>query len=661
MKQRLLFFLAAAIVLINGCQKEKSFEQPNNPAEGSLQSDVSGDCLPKSVNGTYEVGTALVPATNTISVEVNVVKTGTYLITTDTVNGFYFTGTGVFANLGTNSISLRGNGTPFTSGTFNFVVSFDSTQCDIQVTVLPAGSGGPAVFTLEGAPNACTGAVVAGSYAVGTALTSSNTATISVNVTTIGTYNISTTFQGMTFAAAGAFITTGVQTVQLNGSGTPTTGGVNTVPVTVGTSTCSFPVNVSSAGAGTLGGAPGACTPATVNGTYAVGTALTATNTVQIQVNITTAGVCNITTNTVAGFSFSFSGNLAAGTQTVTLTGTGTPSASGSQAFTVTFGTSTCTFNVTVTGTTAGVGTLGGAPGTCTPATVNGTYTAGTILTAANTVQLQVNITTAGTCNISTNTVTGFSFAFSGNLSLGTQSVTLTGTGTPTTAGAQTFTVTFGTSTCTFTVTVLPALSNDYFPRTANSNWSYEFDDVANDSLYRNATSNTITVAGNPLTIFMQNDGTGQDSSGYYRKNGGDYFEWFDFGSWVGLDNPAWTEYILLKDNVAANTSWTTGAISGTVTGSPISIRLNYKIEQKDVPITINASTGNTTYQNVIVVLEKLDYSLDGGATWLDATSVIDYYGKSYYARGIGLIKFEAYDAANTIQGTQELRRYQVF
>ena len=135
MKKQLLYWLAAVLILSMGCQKELSFEGSNTPAEGSLQDDASGDCLPKTVNGTYVTGIALVPATNTISVDLNITKTGTYVVGTDTVNGFFFRATGTFTTLGTTTVTLRGFGTPFASGINNFVVSFDSTFCDIQVTV----------------------------------------------------------------------------------------------------------------------------------------------------------------------------------------------------------------------------------------------------------------------------------------------------------------------------------------------------------------------------------------------------------------------------------------------------------------------------------------------------------------------------------------------
>ncbi|MBK6383887.1 MAG: hypothetical protein IPF69_10580 [Chitinophagaceae bacterium] len=559
MKKHFLYWLVLGLIVIIGCQKESSFELGNTPAEGSLQSDVTGDCLPKTINGTYVATTPLVPTTNSITVSVNVTRTGTYIITTDTINGYFFRGTGTFTALGPTNVTLRGNGTPFAAGIDNFVVSYDSTICDIAVTVLPAGAGGPAVFTLDGAPATCIGAVVNGSYAISTALTATNTVTINVTVTTIGTYNITTTYQGMTFTKSGTFTTLGANTVTLVGSGTPTTAGVNTVPLPVGATTCSFVVNVSSPAVGTLGGSPAACTPSTVNGIYVVGTPMAASNSVQIQISVTTAGVYSISTNTVTGFSF------------------------------------------------AGTGTVAVGPN---------------------------------------------------------QLINLAATGTPTTAGPQTFLVTFGTSTCTFVVNVLP---NDYFPRTTGSNWSYEFDDNANDSLYRNAITPTLAVGADTYNIFMQNDGVTPppDSSGYYRRSGGDYFEWFDAGAYIGYNPPAvWSSYIMVKDNVAAGTNWKSGGFAGVIAGpppTPLNIRFSFTIPagQKDIAVTVVTSLGTVTYQNVIVVEEKFEVEVTPGV-WQDATTTLDFYGKSYYARGVGLIKYEALNAAGTVQNTQELRRFQV-
>ena len=772
MKNQLFYWLLLILIVFIGCQKEVSFENGNTPAKASLQSAATGDCLPKTVNGVYLATTALVPANNTITVRLNVTKTGIYVITTDTVNQYSFRATGVFTTLGNTDVTLRGNGTPSSPGVNNFIVKFDSTKCDIAVTVMPAGTG-PAVFTLNGSPASCTGAVVNGVYATATALTATNTVAVNVMVTTPGTYTITTTFQGMTFSGSGVFTTAGANTVTLVGSGTPTTAGVNVVPLTVGATTCSFSVTVGSPSVGTLGGGPGACTPSTVGGVFTVGTPLTASNTVQVQLNVTTAGTFNISTNIVSGFSFAGSGTITAGTSLITLIATGTPTTAGPQTFTLAYGTSTCTFTVTVLPAAGGaVGTLGGGPGACTPSTINGTYTVGTVVTAANNVQVQLNATTAGTYTITSNSVTGFSFSGSGTAVAGTQLILLNATGTPTTAGTQTFTITFGSSTCTFTVVVVPAasgavctlgggpgactpstvngtytpgvvlsaantlqvqinattagayiistntvtgfsfsgtgsavlgnqlitlngsgtpttagaqtftvtigtstctfvvnvvaMSTDYFPRTTGSNWSYEFDDNIDptDTLLRRATAFTHAALGNTYNIFLQTDGTPPiDSGGYYRKNGGDYFEWFNAGGFIGYDPPpVWAEYTFLKDNVAVGTSWLSQGFAGTVAGpppTPLNIRFKYAIFQKDINVTITTSLGTVTYNNVIVVEEKFEREIAPGV-WTDITSAVGSF-KSYYARGIGLIKFEAFDGSGGPVFLQELRRHQVF
>ncbi|MFM7672787.1 MAG: hypothetical protein ACKO6Q_09380 [Bacteroidota bacterium] len=550
----------SSLFLFIACQKETSFEGDNSPAEGSLLANTSGDCLPKTVNGTYTAGSALVSSVNTITCDVNVTKKGPYLITTDTINGYFFSATGTFTSLGNNTVTLRGNGTPFSAGVNNFIVSFDSTFCDIQVTVQGSGGGGGGgngVYTLVpgGTPSNCASAVVNGTYTQNSALTAANTVTISVNVTTVGPYSISATGGGMTFTGSGTFTSTGNQSVTLSGTGTPTTSGANTITFATPNNGCSFTVTV-------------------------------------------------------------------------------TPASGG-----------------------AAVGTLAGSPNACAPITVNGFYVESTATGSTNTVGVTVNVTTAGTYNITTNTVGGLSFSSSGSLTVGNnQVVTLNATGTPTAAGNLTFTVTFGSSSCTFTVQVLP---NDYFPRTVGRNWSYEINDAAADSLYRVVNPNTITALGNAFQIFQANDGTGLDSSGYYRRNAGDYFEWFDAGGYLGYDAPVWGQYIMVKDNVAANTIWKSSGFAGTAQGTALNVRFSYKILQKDVPVTITSSVGNTTYQNVIVVEEKLELEVTPGV-WQDITTTIDFFGKSYYARGIGLILYEALNATGVLQNKQELRRFRI-
>src|SRR6185436_14857736 len=122
----------------------------------------------------------------------------------------------------------------------------------------------------------------------------------------------------------------------------------------------------------------------------------------------------------------------------------GTPAAAGTVTFPVVAGSSTCSKDLVVgSGSSAAVYTLTGAPGACGSFTPQGTYTQNTALTSANTVTVQVNVTTLGTYSLSTNTVSGISFSASGTFStLGVQTVIMAGTGTPTASGSLAFTVT---------------------------------------------------------------------------------------------------------------------------------------------------------------------------------------------------------------------------
>jgi hypothetical protein len=162
---------------------------------------------------------------NTVNLTVNVVTPGTYFLGVASVNGMVFSSTGVFPASGLQSVTLNGAGLPVSAGIFNLTASNASSSCTFSVLVSPAG-GGSAVFTLNGMPGSCSGAVLAGTYEAGTALSSGNTVTLNVTVVTPGSYSVSAnTVNGMAFSGSGTFSTTGVQPVILTGSGTPIVAG----------------------------------------------------------------------------------------------------------------------------------------------------------------------------------------------------------------------------------------------------------------------------------------------------------------------------------------------------------------------------------------------------------------------------------------------------
>lgn len=185
------------------------------------------DCSASKAMGSYVKGKELTNS-NYLSIAVNVTKPGNYTISGTTTNGYNFYGTGVFLNTGTQTIQIPGQGTPQNIQTDNVSLEANGTEVTctpaISITVLsPAGT-----YTMS-----CGTATVNGVYKVGTALTASNTITLPVNVSTLGSYTVTTnTVDGISFSGSGTFTSTGNQNITLSGTGTPTSTSVKTITIT---------------------------------------------------------------------------------------------------------------------------------------------------------------------------------------------------------------------------------------------------------------------------------------------------------------------------------------------------------------------------------------------------------------------------------------------
>lgn len=317
-----------------------------------------GNCSSFNVFGTYTAGTAL-NSGDSVTFIVNVTTPGTYTIATGTANGMTFAASGVFTSPGIQQVTLHGalTSTPANSGTFSFSPTGGGTTCSFPITVLSGGT--PAVYVLGGSPTNCTGVVLTGTYMAGVATNASNTAKVDVNVTTIGSYTLSTpTLNGVKFSATGTFTATGSQQVTLAANtATPTGSGTFNYVISGASTTCTFPVTFAAAAPPavfTLTGDPLVCNPAMVNGTYTVGTPLNATNTIDLEATVTTAGPYSITTNTVGGMKFVTTGVFTStGVFPVTLTATagGNPTTAGINILTPTGNSgSMCSFIINVTG-----------------------------------------------------------------------------------------------------------------------------------------------------------------------------------------------------------------------------------------------------------------------------------------------------------------------
>ncbi len=404
---------------------------------------------------------------------------------------------------------------------------------------------------------------------------------------------------------------------------------------------------------GVLGNNAGNCEPVSLSGNYFQGLPLDSSNTVQVQVTVATIGSYTIKSNTVNGVTFSISGNfVSTGTQTVTLKGAGTPISSGDRNFTISYGNSQCDFKITFLA--QGSGTLGGGGGNCTPFSIAGNYQQGVALNVNNTVQIQVNVSAAGAYNITTDTVNGVVFATSGIfVNTGVQTVSLTGIGTPLNSGAQDYTVTFGNSACNFSIAFQAAAtsSNDYFPLTPSSNWTYALQSgVSSDSLHAAVIGYSPVFAGNDYsTVAYYNDPFTDPAfdSGYYRKpGGGDYYQYIDYSQFFPFDQPVVGEYVFLKDNVPTGTTWNSPTVSGTISNIAASAYIKMTLLEKAVTVSL----GTFNFPDVIKV--KYEYFVTG-----DPNALIS--NVRWFARNVG----EIYDDYNdlSLTGTYYITAYQVF
>ncbi|MDQ6755679.1 MAG: hypothetical protein M3004_01975 [Bacteroidota bacterium] len=377
---KLSSFLILLATLFFSCQKEYSLETPKMPA-GTWQFNDSTKLYTGNIDSAYIETTGTIKTLRLIGKSADGSQTfNMHLYATDsfTVGAYkaslfqsdfeYFTQAKTLYQadqfVGEFIVNITAIGNSNVTGIFSGVASDSSnniktlklgkftSKINLSTNGTGGGGTGVAVGTLGASAGTCTPVSPSGTYTQGVALTSSNTVQVTVTVTTPGTYTISTnTVNGVSFSKSGIFTATGVQNVILNGTGTPTNSGAQTFAVSFGTSTCNFSLTFGAGAAqatGTLGGSPGNCTPVTPAGTYTQGIALTSSNTVTVQVNVTTVGAYTISTTTVNGVTFSATGTFTTtGVQNVVLAGTGTPTNSGSQTFAVTFGSSTCNFSIT--------------------------------------------------------------------------------------------------------------------------------------------------------------------------------------------------------------------------------------------------------------------------------------------------------------------------
>lgn len=307
-------------------------------------------------------------------------------------------------------------------------------------------------------------------------------------------------------------------------------------------------------------------------------------------------------------------------------------------------------------GGTEATGTLNSSGTACANIVPNGTYTQGIALTSSNTIQVEVNVSTAGSYTIATNTVNGVSFSGTGNFTTtGVQNIILTGTGTPIDSALFTYSVSFKSSTCDFQIRYLPGTTpppppvGDYFPTTPGSFWVYEYSDMTTqDSVLTGVTNNMPVINGQTYSMFLTDaiPASGVSDTTTYRKTGGEYFQAFDIQKYFEVDAPVTVEYTFLKDNVPVGTTYQSSQYSAQYSGVPITGYIETTILDK----AATADVGGVTYNDVIKVKNEYFITLVAGLPPVSQLSE-----ERWFAKGIGLIFLNS-DLGETLT----IKRYQI-
>ncbi|MDX1935959.1 MAG: hypothetical protein SFU21_02515 [Flavihumibacter sp.] len=209
-------------------------------------------------------------------------------------------------------------------------------------------------------------------------------------------------------------------------------------------------------------------------------------------------------------------------------------------------------------------------------------------------------------------------------------------------------TVTVIANTCTkVQVSFVLPTTGDYFPTTANSNWTYLAEGAApSDSTYvfSTGTSKVINTKTYSILIYDQTD------SGFYRKASGEYFEHIDAANNpFPFDSPTGYEVPFLKDNVPAGSTWVK-EITGTISGQAVVAKEKFSILQVGATETV----GGITFQNVIKVRRIYAVAALGSETELYKVDV-------WFAKDKGLIKFIEVNTPPTPNTVINVTRLQVF
>ncbi|MES2329566.1 MAG: hypothetical protein V4539_08185 [Bacteroidota bacterium] len=137
MAQNLTFKLSGSN---SSCTIPVSVLPPGIAGTYVLESNYDHSCATHKISGDAMVGQALTTA-NTVAIHIYATYAGSYAISTKTLNGMMFYGTGVFTTTGYQYIYMTGSGTPLAAGSTTFLTEIigphplGGETCTFDITV----------------------------------------------------------------------------------------------------------------------------------------------------------------------------------------------------------------------------------------------------------------------------------------------------------------------------------------------------------------------------------------------------------------------------------------------------------------------------------------------------------------------------------------------
>jgi hypothetical protein len=382
----------------------------------------------------------------------------------------------------------------------------------------------------------------------------------------------------------------------------------------------------------------GNCSEVILNGVYNKVQQLNDSNSIEVDVNITSPGSYRISTDTVNGYFFSATGNIStAGAVHIKLQGSGKPLIADTDHFTIKYDTSFCEFEISVSDTASlnASFTFEGAPDICMHDTVFGNYITNLALDTTNSVKINLNVTAIGNYTISTDTINGYYFAASGKfLSAGLQTVVLTASGIPAQKETDVFTVRAVNSSCNFSVNVVAVtnvLGDDYFPLTVNSYWTYDHLVNTTDTIKKTIADSTF-INGYWYKIAREDVAFGGPYNFYYRKSGTVYFEYAapnEYTTFFQYKKPVEADIPFLKENLQTGSTWQSPEYIDTTATDTFTLRYQFSCLDNDATVTFN----NGAFAHVYKIKMLPEIKTNKGVYSYTTEEYL-----FYYAKGIGLI-----------------------